>query len=60
MGIESRGFIFAGAVAYLLGAGSSPAQGGKFSVRIKREYSLEYGTNTLEMHRDAVEPGQRC
>ena len=61
MGIESRGFIFAGAVAYLLGAGFVPVRkAGKLpAVSIKREYSLEYGTNTLEMHRDAVEPGQR-
>jgi adenine phosphoribosyltransferase len=61
VGIESRGFIFAGAVAYLLGAGFVPVRkAGKLpAVSIKREYSLEYGTNTLEMHRDAVEPGQR-
>ena len=59
-GSSRGGSSSAGAVAYLLGAGFVPAQGGKAPrVRIKREYSLEYGTNTLEMHRDAVEPGQR-
>ena len=59
VGMESRGFIFAGAVAYLLGAGFVPVrkEGKLPAVSIKREYSLEYGTNVLEMHRDAVEPG---
>jgi adenine phosphoribosyltransferase len=61
VGIESRGFIFAGVVAYLLGAGFVPVRkAGKLpAVSIKREYSLEYGTNTLEMHKDAIEPGQK-
>src|SRR5262245_1108770 len=59
VGIESRGFIFAGAVAYLLGAGFVPVrkEGKLPAVSSKREYSLEYGTNVLEMHRDAIEPG---
>jgi adenine phosphoribosyltransferase len=59
VGIESRGFIFAGAVAYLLEAGFVPVrkEGKLPAVSIKREYSLEYGTNVLEMHRDAIEPG---
>ncbi len=61
VGMESRGFIFGGAVAYLLGAGFVPARKpGKLPAEIiSAEYELEYGTDTLEMHRDAIEPGQR-
>ncbi len=60
VGIEARGFIFAPTLAYMLGAGFVP-------VRKPRKlpwqteqvtYELEYGTDTLEMHRDAIEPGE--
>src|SRR6266536_4743604 len=59
--MESRGFVFGAPLAYLLGAGFAPIRKlGKLPAeRITREYALEYGTNTLEMHRDAVKPGQR-
>lgn len=59
--IESRGFIIGAPLAYLLGAGLVPVRKpGKLPSRtISVEYSLEYGTNTLEMHVDAIEPGQR-
>ncbi|MCD4690678.1 adenine phosphoribosyltransferase [bacterium] len=60
VGMESRGFIFGGAVAYVLGAGFVPARKpGKLpSDLVSSAYELEYGTDTLEMHRDAIEPGQ--
>lgn len=59
--IESRGFIFAAPVAYQLGAGFVPIRKpGKLPAdTISVEYTLEYGTNTLEIHRDAIQPGQR-
>ena len=59
--MESRGFIFGAPIAYELGAGFAPIRKlGKLPAdKITREYSLEYATNTLELHRDAVEPGQR-
>jgi adenine phosphoribosyltransferase len=59
--IESRGFIFAAPVAYELGAGFVPIRKpGKLPAEtISVEYALEYGTNTLEIHRDAIQPGQR-
>jgi adenine phosphoribosyltransferase len=59
--MESRGFIFGAPLAYLLGAGFAPIRKlGKLPAEtVSREYSLEYSTNTLEMHRDAVLPGQR-
>src|ERR671929_937168 len=61
IGMESRGFIFAAPIAYLLGAGFVPVRKlGKLPGRvISTEYDLEYGTNTLELHADAVSPGQR-
>jgi adenine phosphoribosyltransferase len=61
IGMESRGFIFAAPIAYLLGAGFVPVRKlGKLPGDvISTEYDLEYGTNTLELHRDAVAPGQR-
>lgn len=61
VGMESRGFIFAAPIAYLLGAGFVPVRKlGKLPARtINLEYQLEYGTNTLEMHVDAIEPGAR-
>ena len=61
IGIESRGFIFGGAVAYLLGCGFVPARKpGKLPAeKISESYTLEYGTNTLELHTDAVEKGEK-
>ncbi len=58
---EARGFIFGGAVACRLGAGFVPVRKpGKLPAEtIERSYELEYGTDTLTMHRDAVTPGQR-
>ncbi len=60
VGIESRGFIFGGVVAYRLGCGFVPARKpGKLPAdTIKEDYTLEYGTNTLELHVDAIEPGE--
>jgi adenine phosphoribosyltransferase len=60
-GIESRGFIFGAPLAVALGAGLVPVRKvGKLPARtVRREYSLEYGSNQLEMHVDAVRPGQR-
>jgi len=61
VGVESRGFIFACPLAYELGAGFVPVRKpGKLPADvIKTEYQLEYGSNVLEVHRDAIEPGQR-
>ena len=60
VGIESRGFIFGGVLAYNLGCGFIPARKpGKLPAEtIKEDYSLEYGTNTLELHVDAIEEGE--
>jgi len=59
--IESRGFVFGAPVAYKLHAGLIPVRKpGKLPAEtISVEYTLEYGTNTLEIHRDAIQPGQR-
>ncbi len=61
VGIESRGFIMGGAVADRLGAGFVPVRKpGKLPSRaVKESYALEYGTDSLEMHDDAVVSGQR-
>jgi adenine phosphoribosyltransferase len=61
VGVESRGFIFAAPIAYHLGAGFVPVRKpGKLPSRsIRTEYELEYGTNVLEVHQDAIDPGQR-
>lgn len=61
VGIEARGFIFAPAVAYALGAGFVPVRKpGKLPAASERvEYQLEYGTDALEIHRDAVANGAR-
>ena len=61
VGVESRGFILGGAVADRLGAGFAPVRKkGKLPSKTVREtYDLEYGTDCLEIHSDAVEPGQR-
>lgn len=60
-GIESRGFIFGAPVAYALGVGMVPVRKpGKLPrATASADYSLEYGTNTLQLHRDAVAPNQR-
>jgi adenine phosphoribosyltransferase len=60
-GIESRGFIFGAPVAYALGVGMVPVRKpGKLPrATASVDYALEYGTNTLQLHRDAVSPGQR-
>jgi len=59
MGAEARGFIFGGALAYHLGAGFVPARKpGKLPWQTTtHEYELEYGTDSLEVHTDAVGPG---
>jgi adenine phosphoribosyltransferase len=61
VGIESRGFIFGAAVADRIGAGLSPVRKpGKLPSRtLKASYDLEYGTDCLEIHDDAVRKGQR-
>jgi adenine phosphoribosyltransferase len=61
IGIESRGFIFGAVVADRIGAGFSPVRKpGKLPSRTMRQtYDLEYGTDALEIHDDAVQPGQR-
>jgi adenine phosphoribosyltransferase len=59
--IESRGFIFGAPLALRLGAGFVPVRKpGKLpSETVQIQYSLEYGTNTLELHTDAIQPGER-
>jgi adenine phosphoribosyltransferase len=61
LGIESRGFIFGAAVAYKLGVGFVPARKpGKLpGETVKAEYELEYGTDCIEVHRNAITRGQR-
>lgn len=61
VGIESRGFIFGAALAGRLGAGFIPARKpGKLPAATHRQkYSLEYGEDALEIHRDAIKPGAR-
>ena len=61
IGMEARGFILAAPVAYRLGAGFVPVRkAGKLPWAVVREeYSLEYGADVLEMHRDAIRPGER-
>lgn len=61
LGIEARGFVLAAPVAYRLGAGFVPVRkAGKLPWAVAREeYSLEYGTDKLEIHRDALRPGER-
>ncbi len=60
-GIEARGFIFGPALAYRLGAGFVPVRKPKKlpAKTASISYSLEYGTDTLEIHEDAIQPGQR-
>ena len=61
VGIEARGFILASPVAYHFGAGFVPVRkAGKLPWQTESaQYSLEYGTETLEIHRDALEAGER-
>ncbi len=61
LGIEARGFIFAPALAYALGAGFVPVRKPKKlpSDCVSVSYDLEYGTDALEMHQDALQEGQR-
>ena len=61
VGMESRGFIFSAPLAYKMGAGLVPVRKlGKLPAEtISVEYALEYGSNTLEVHRDAIQPGQK-
>jgi adenine phosphoribosyltransferase len=61
IGIESRGFMFGPIVAYDLNAGFVPVRKpGKLPYRtIRQSYDLEYGSDSLEMHEDAVKPGER-
>src|ERR1700726_2085957 len=61
LGMEARGFIFAPALAYRLNAGFVPVRKpGKLPAATTRyDYALEYGTNTLEIHKDAIQKGQR-
>jgi adenine phosphoribosyltransferase len=59
--IESRGFILGAPVAYTLGAGLVPVRkvGRLPAATLREEYALEYGTNTVEVHSDALRPGER-
>lgn len=61
LGIEARGFIFAPALAYALHAGFVPVRKPKKlpSECLRVSYDLEYGTDSLEMHKDAIAPGNR-
>jgi adenine phosphoribosyltransferase len=61
LGIEARGFIFGPALAYRLGAGFVPVRKpNKLPAATARiTYDLEYGTDSLEIHRDAIQPGDR-
>ena len=59
--VEARGYIFGAPLAYKLGVGFVPIRKpGKLPAKtISESYELEYGTNTLEIHEDGIEPGQR-
>ena len=59
--VEARGFIFGGVLAYKLGCGFVPARKpGKLPYHtIGEEYTLEYGTNALEIHEDSIRPGEK-
>jgi len=59
--IEARGYMLGAPIAYTIGAGFIPVRKpGKLPYdKINIDYALEYGTNSLEMHKDAIRPGQR-
>lgn len=61
VGVEARGFIFGAAVAHKIGAGFVPVRKkGKLPFKtISATYELEYGTDTLEIHKDAINPGEK-
>ena len=61
VGIESRGFIIGGALSYTLGRGFVPIrkQGKLPAATVKQEYELEYGTDVIEMHSDAIMEGSK-
>ena len=61
VGIESRGFIWGAVLAYQMGVGFVPVRKPDKlpGETIRAEYALEYGTNALEVHRDAIQPGQK-
>lgn len=61
VGVESRGFIFGAPLAYLLNCGFVPVRKfGKLPAEtVNVEYALEYGTNVVEVHTDAIKPGER-
>ncbi len=61
VGVEARGFIFGGSVALKIGAGFVPVRKkGKLPYKtISTTYELEYGTDTLEIHKDAITPGEK-
>lgn len=61
VGLESRGFVFSAPMAYLLGTGFVPIRKlGKLPYEtIRVDYTLEYGASTLELHSDAIKPGER-
>ena len=61
VGIEARGFIIGGALSYTLGKGFIPIRKvGKLPAEVvSHEYDLEYGTDTIEMHKDAISKGTR-
>jgi adenine phosphoribosyltransferase len=61
VGVESRGFIFGAPLAYLLNCGFVPVRKfGKLPAStVSVEYTLEYGTNIVEVHTDAIKPGER-
>lgn len=61
VGIDSRGFILGGAIAYILGKGFVPVRKkGKLPAETeKEEYALEYGTDIIEIHKDAIKKGQK-
>ena len=61
VGIESHGFVFGAAVAYRMGVGFVPARKpGKLPAEtVRAEYKLEYGSDAIEIHRDAISRGQR-
>lgn len=62
VGVESRGFLFAAPLAYKLGKGLALVRKpGKLpAVKLRQEYALEYGTDAMEMHVDALQPGQKA